>query len=33
MITWEKIAPEYKDQVVAWLKKTLSPHPWRTRLH
>jgi alpha-L-fucosidase 2 len=33
MITWEKIAPEYKDQVVAWLKKTLPPHPWRTRLH
>ena len=27
MISWEKIAPEYKDQVVAWLKKTLPPHP------
>ena len=27
MNTWDKVAPEYKDQVVAWLRKTLAPHP------
>jgi acetyl esterase/lipase len=32
MITWQKIDPGYKDQVVAWLQKTLPPHPWRYRL-
>jgi len=26
MITWEKSAPEYKDEVVAWLQKTLLRH-------
>jgi acetyl esterase len=27
MIGWEKIAPDYKSEVVAWLQKTLAPHP------
>jgi alpha-L-fucosidase 2 len=27
MISWGKIAPEYKEEVVAWLQKTLPPHP------
>ncbi len=27
MNSWEKVAPEYKDQVVAWLRKTLAAHP------
>jgi alpha-L-fucosidase 2 len=27
MVSWEKIAPGYKDEVVAWLQKTLPPHP------
>ena len=33
MNTWEKVAPWYKEEVVAWLQKTLPPHPWRYRFH
>jgi alpha-L-fucosidase 2 len=33
MNTWDKVAPGYKDEVVAWLQKTLPPHPWRYRFH
>ena len=33
MVSWGKIDPGYKDQVVAWLQKTLPPHPWRYRFH
>ncbi len=33
MNTWDKVAPGYKDEVVAWLQKTMPPHPWRYRLH
>jgi alpha-L-fucosidase 2 len=31
MIGWGKFLPDYQDQVVAWLQKTLPPHPWRYR--
>jgi acetyl esterase len=27
MVSWSKIQPGYKDQVVAWLQRTLPPHP------
>lgn len=27
MVNWNKIYPQYKDEVVAWLEKTLPPHP------
>jgi acetyl esterase len=33
MVGWTKFAPDFKDQVVAWLQKTLPPHPWRYRIH
>jgi acetyl esterase/lipase len=33
MYGWAKIAPEYKGEVVAWLRRTMPPHPWRYRIH
>lgn len=32
MVSWQKVAPDYRDRVVAWLQRTLPPHPWRTRI-
>lgn len=27
MVGWGTVAPDYRDRVVAWLQKTLAPHP------